>query len=91
MPRAGVYVFGNDTGGPLHPGTVYHALQDVLSGSGVRRVSFHALRHSYASALLAQGVHPRVIMEVLGHSQISLTMNVYATSSLTSNARQPNG
>jgi integrase len=41
-------------------------------------VSFHALRHSYASALLAQGVHPRVIMEALGHSQIALTMNTYA-------------
>jgi site-specific recombinase XerD len=40
--------------------------------------AFHALRHSYASALLAQGVHPRVMMEALGHSQIALTMNTYA-------------
>lgn len=36
---------------------------------------FHDLRHAAASLLLAQGVHPRVVMEILGHSQISLTMN----------------
>lgn len=36
------------------------------------------LRHSCASLLLAQGVHPRVVMETLGHSQIALTMNLYS-------------
>lgn len=78
LPRDSVYVFANDAGGPLHPGTVYHALQDVLRDAGLPRVSFHALRHSYASLLLAQGVHPRIVMEMLGHSQISLTMNTYS-------------
>jgi integrase len=77
LPRDSVYVFANDAGGPLHPGTVYHALQAALAAGGLPRVSFHALRHSYASLLIAQGVHPRVIMEALGHSQISLTMNTY--------------
>lgn len=38
-------------------------------------VRFHDLRHSAATLMLAQGIHPRVVMEVLGHSQISLTMN----------------
>ncbi len=50
------------------------ALQDA--GLPLRR--FHDLRHSCASLLLAQGVHPRVVMEILGHSQISLTMNTYS-------------
>jgi integrase len=36
------------------------------------------LRHSCASLLLAQGVHPLVVMEILGHSQINLTMNTYS-------------
>jgi integrase len=39
---------------------------------------FHDLRHSCASLLLAQNVAPRVVMELLGHSQISLTMNTYS-------------
>ena len=38
---------------------------------------FHDLRHSAASLLIAQGVLPRVVMEILGHSQIATTMNVY--------------
>jgi integrase len=38
----------------------------------------HDLRHTCASLLLAQGVHPRVVMETLGHSQISLTLDTYS-------------
>jgi integrase len=36
------------------------------------------LRHTCASLLLAQGVHMRVVMEILGHSQIAMTMNTYS-------------
>ena len=38
---------------------------------------FHDLRHSCASLLLAQGVAPRVVMETLGHSRISVTLDTY--------------
>jgi integrase len=41
------------------------------------RLRFHDLRHSAVTLLLAQGVHARCIMELLGHSSISLTMNTY--------------
>jgi integrase len=38
----------------------------------------HDLRHSCATLLLAQGVNPRVVMETLGHWQISMTLNTYS-------------
>ena len=38
---------------------------------------FHDLRHGMATMLIAQGVHARVVMEMLGHSTIAVTMNVY--------------
>jgi integrase len=43
----------------------------------VRELRLHDLRHTCATLLLAQGVHPRVVMEILGHSQIGVTMNTY--------------
>jgi integrase len=39
---------------------------------------FYDLRHTCVTLLLVQGVHPRVVMEIHGHSQISLTMNTYS-------------
>ena len=53
----------------------FHAL---LKGADLPAVRFHDLRHTAATLLLAQGVDPRTIMETLGHSQISLTLNTYS-------------
>ena len=50
----------------------------MLERAGLPDVRFHDLRHSCASLLIAQGVHPRVVMEILRHSQISTTMNIYS-------------
>ena len=50
----------------------------ILDNAKLRQIRFHNLRHSCATLLLAQGVHPRLVMEFLGHSQISLTMNTYS-------------
>ncbi|WP_051926714.1 tyrosine-type recombinase/integrase [Streptomyces durhamensis] len=46
--------------------------------AGVRRVRVHDLRHTCASLLLAQGVDARTIMETLGHSTITMTLDTYA-------------
>jgi integrase len=47
-------------------------------GGEAAEVRFHDLRHTAATLLLAQGADPRTIMETLGHSQISLTLNTYS-------------
>ncbi len=44
---------------------------------GLRHVRLHDLRHSCVSLLLALGVQPRVVMEIVGHSAIEMTMNIY--------------
>jgi len=44
----------------------------------MHRIRFHDLRHSCATLLLVQGVAPRVVMEILGHSEIAMTMNTYS-------------
>jgi site-specific recombinase XerD len=51
----------------------------VLKRAGLpKAIRFNDLRHSYASYLVRLGVHPRMVMESMGHSQISLTMNTYS-------------
>jgi integrase len=45
---------------------------------GLRTIRLHDLRHTTASLLLAEGVPARVVMEILGHSQISVTLNLYS-------------
>jgi len=72
------FVFTTSLGTPIHPRNDYRAFQGLLKKSGLRRVRLHDLRHTAASLLLAQGVAPRVVMEILGHSQISITMNTYS-------------
>jgi len=70
-------VFTTSVGGPVDPSNDYRAFRHLLNAAGLRPVRLHDLRHTAASLLLAQNVPARVVMEVLGHSQISLTMNTY--------------
>jgi integrase len=70
-------VFTSTVGTPLNPSNVTHALQRLLEKAGLPRQRFHDLRHCAASLLLAEGADLRTIMDVLGHSQISLTANLY--------------
>ena len=71
-------VFTTSAGKPHDPRNITRHFQKVLSGAGLPRIRFHDLRHTCASLLLVQGVHPRIVMEILGHSQISMTMDTYS-------------
>ena len=70
-------VFTSERGAPLHAANVTHELQKLLAEAGLPRQRFHDLRHACASILLAGNTHPRMVMEMLGHSQIAVTMNTY--------------
>jgi integrase len=50
----------------------------ALSQAGLPRVRVHDLRHTAATHLLARGVHPKVVQDLLGHSTISLTLDTYS-------------
>ncbi|MEU7994352.1 tyrosine-type recombinase/integrase [Micromonospora sp. NPDC049060] len=71
-------MFATSVGTPIHPRNDYRSFREIIRQAGLRQVRLHDLRHTAASVLLAQGVPARVVMEVLGHSQISVTLNIYA-------------
>jgi integrase len=70
-------VFTNRRGGPIHPENLSRNYSRLLDRLGFPHQRFHDLRHGCASLLIAQGVGPREIMDVLGHSQIAVTMDIY--------------
>jgi integrase len=74
-------VFTSTVGSPLDERNVRRAFKEVLDSAKPKlpRMRIHDLRHTCATLLLAQGVHPKVVQEILGHSQISLTMDTYST------------
>ncbi|WP_331448007.1 site-specific integrase [Streptomyces xanthochromogenes] len=71
------YIFTTRTGRPVEPRNVHRSFVRVSADAGLRVVRLHDARHGCATLLTAAGVAPRVVMEILGHSQISLTMDVY--------------
>jgi integrase len=71
-------VFTSTIGTPLDDRNVRRAFTTILRGAELPTIRIHDLRHTCASLLLVQGVHPRVVMETLGHSQISLTLDTYS-------------
>ncbi|GHO59168.1 site-specific integrase [Ktedonobacter robiniae] len=71
-------VFTNVNGNYISASTVKDCLSHFLEKAGLPRMRFHDLRHSLASILLAINVHPKVVQEILGHSSVAITMNIYS-------------
>ncbi|HEY3638915.1 MAG TPA: tyrosine-type recombinase/integrase [Rhizomicrobium sp.] len=66
-------------GKPLQPRSLTHEFSRLVGRmKDMPRVRFHDLRHSHATQLLSEGVHPKVAQERLGHSTISTTLDLYS-------------
>ena len=72
-------VFPSTVGTPLWGGNLNRAFKATLQRAGLpKSTRFHDLRHTCATLLLKQGVNPKFVQELLGHADISLTLNVYS-------------
>jgi integrase len=72
-------VFANEIGKPLDAGNFLRRdFWRALNKAGLPRCRFHDLRHTCATLLLQQGVHPKVVSELLGHGSIGLTLDTYS-------------
>jgi integrase len=70
-------VFCTNGGKQYWPQTIRHRFYVLLKQAGLPRMHFHDLRHNAATLLASMGVNPKVVQEILGHSGIEMTMNVY--------------
>ena len=71
------FVFTSSIGTPIDPRNLYRDFQKVCEDAGLSHWHPHELRHSAASLMLASGVKLQVVSQVLGHSSIRMTADVY--------------
>ncbi len=71
-------VFCYADGSPILPDGVTHAFKKTIRSIGFEDIRFHDLRHTHASLMLKQGIHPKVVSERMGHSTVSMTLDTYS-------------
>lgn len=64
-------------GGPITPRSPFRALRGAARKAGLPQAGLHTLRHSAASVMLTRGVPLKVVSEILGHSSIAITGDIY--------------
>lgn len=71
-------IFSKDNGYPNFPDRMGIQWRDIVAKYKLPKITFHGLRHTYASFMLLQGVNIKVIQEQLGHANIQETLNTYS-------------
>jgi integrase len=72
-------VFTTKVGTPVDVGNLtYRSFRPLLERAGLPRIRVHDLRHTFATLLLSKGTHPKIVQEMLGHANISMTLDTYS-------------
>jgi integrase len=72
------HVVAREDGLPLQPRSLTHGFEKFILARGLKQIGLHGLRHTHATAMLASGVHPKIAQERLGHSSVSVTLDLYS-------------
>ena len=62
---------------PVHPGSAYRRMKELLAQAGLPSIRFHDLRHTFATRALASGVDAKTLSGILGHTKASFTLDTY--------------
>jgi integrase len=71
------YIFVTNTGNNLTPRNLLRTFDAILKKAGIPHIKFHALRHTFATLGLENGVDIKTMQELLGHSSITITADIY--------------
>lgn len=74
------WIFTTEVGKPVDPSLLSKRWRAIVKEAGVPAYSLHALRHTFATALLARNKSPKVVQDLLGHSSITVTLDLYTAS-----------
>ena len=76
------YVFTSSAGTPVEPDNLRRSWYPIREAAGLGPIRFHDLRHSCVTLLLELGTPPHIVRDIVGHSDIDVTMTIYAHASL---------
>jgi integrase len=71
-------IFPGECGQPMRPWTLTCTFQRILKHAGLPHLRFHDLRHTCATLMLCEGVHIKIVQELLGHADVTITLNTYS-------------
>lgn len=71
------YIFTDDIGKPIDDKRPGRNLKSILKKLNIKPIKFHALRHTYATRLFENNIPPKTVQALMGHSDISVTMDIY--------------
>lgn len=70
-------MFTNELGEPLSPEWISDRFEQLTRGAALPRIRLHDTRHTAAALMLASGVQPKVVQEMLGHADVRITLGIY--------------
>lgn len=76
------YILAGSISKPLEPRTFQNYFNQVLNYAGIKKVKYHTLRHTFATNCVALGFDIKSLSEILGHSNVSVTLNKYVHPSM---------
>lgn len=72
------FICTNPSGEPYNPKTLLATFKNVINKHNLPQIRFHDLRHTYATIALQNDVNPKIVSEILGHSKITMTLDLYS-------------
>lgn len=82
-------VFATENGKPIYPRNFDRKFKAILKKAGLPTFNLHSLRHTFATRLLEADVQSKIAQELLGHSSVSVTLDIY--SHVSDNLKRSNG
>ncbi|MDT4987304.1 MAG: hypothetical protein QOI74_1398, partial [Micromonosporaceae bacterium] len=74
-------LFCYEDGRRLHPDTITRRFNRLVDRAGLRRITLHGVRHTYATVSVDAGINPKILSERIGHSDVGFTMRTYVQRS----------
>ena len=81
-------VFSTDLGTPYEGRNLNRVLHRTLEEAGLQSMGVHSLRHTFATRAMEAGMDVRTLSEILGHAKVSLTLQLYAHSSMETKQKE---